>query len=174
MSAELMRKYADIIAEQEQLSEAEQLNEMIGPVIGLISRAAPQLINAWRVAAPAAAKGVQAVGRGAAAATKAAGPAVKAGAEVAAKNAPAIAVGYEVISTMEDIKNSVGKAADEVFNDPTSVVNAIRKYAGDIAGGLAQGSLLSLAQAAVKFALPLGVVLAILYGGKKLIDKVLG
>lgn len=41
MSAELMRKYADIIAEQEQLSEAEQLNEMIGPVIGLISRAAP-------------------------------------------------------------------------------------------------------------------------------------
>lgn len=155
------------------LTEAEQLNEMVGALFGLIGRAAPALLNAWKTVGPAAAKGAQAVGQAAAKGATAAGPAVRAGAEIAAKNAPAIAVGYEVVDTLHSIKSSVGQAADAVFKDPTSVVNSVRKYAGDIAGGLAQGTMMSLATAAVKFALPLGVVLAILYGGKKLIDKVI-
>jgi hypothetical protein len=153
------------------LVETEQLNEWILPAI---ARVGPLLAKAWNASAPAGKAVGKAVGQAAGKAATAAGPAVRAGTEIAAKNAIPIAVGYEIYDYLDSFKNKLGKAADAVFDDPNSLINELGKYAHGITSGLAQGSLMSLAGAAVKLALPLGVVLAILYGGKKLIDKVVG
>jgi hypothetical protein len=149
------------------LVETEQLNEWILPAL---ARVGPLLAKAWNTVMPAGKAAAGAAGRAAGAAAPvlgkaatAAGPAVRAGAEIAAKNAVPLALGYEVYDYLNSFKNKLGKAADAVFDDPNSLISELGKYAHGITGGLANGSLMSLAGAAVKMALPLGVVLAILY-----------
>jgi hypothetical protein len=82
-----------------------------------------------------------------------AAPVAKSGVEIAAKNAGRIGVGlgaYEVGSSVsdiaKDIANKVGTAIDEK-------------------------TILELAAVAFKFSIPVGIVLAVLYGGKKAIDS---
>ena len=137
-------------------------NPIVAGLGALLTRAAPALLKTWNAAKAAA----PSVARGA-------GAAAKGGTKIVAKNAPSIAGGYAIYDMYNTAKEKLGKAADEVFDDPNSLVSALKNYAGDIASKINQGNLLALAQAATTFALPLGVVLAIIYGGKKLIDKVL-
>ena len=58
----------------------------------------------------------------------------------------------------------------EVYNDVTGAAGALTKALGK---AVDEKTILELAQAAVKYALPIGIIIALLYGGKKLIDKVM-
>jgi hypothetical protein len=125
----------------------QQLDEMI-----------PLLAAGARLFMAMAPKIAQVVGKagqaGARGAVRGAGQATRAGAEIAAKNAGQIGMGaaaYEIGSSVadivKDITAKVGTAVDEK-------------------------TVLELAQLAFKYAIPAGIVLAIMYGGKKAIDAI--
>ena len=64
----------------------------------------------------------------------------------------------------------LGTGVGEVYNDIGGAAAAITKAVGSAVDGKTIGDL---AAAAVKYAIPIGLLLALLYGGKKLIDTVL-
>lgn len=125
------------------LKEKQQLDEMI-----------PLLAAGARLFMAAAPKIAQVIGRAGQASARGAGQVAKSGAEIAAKNAGQIGLGtaaYEIGSSIpdivKDITAKVGTAVDEK-------------------------TILELATIAFKYAIPAGIVLAILYGGKKAIDSI--
>ena len=120
----------------------QQLNE-IAPLLALGARL-------FMASAP---KIAQVFGKVGQAGARGVGQAAKAGAGIAAKNAGQIGIGagaYEIGSSVadivKDITTKVGAAVDEK-------------------------TIFDLATLAFKYAIPAGIVLAILYGGKKAIDS---
>ena len=163
-----MRKNAGI-------HEDEQLNEFIGPAIAagarllmpLLSRVGPAL---GRMASTAGKAGVQAAGKGAQAAGQAAGQVARAGTEIAAKNAIPIGIGAGAYQAITDIADSMVGGVGQVYRDIGLAADAITKAVGS---AIDEKTIVELAGAAVKYAIPIGILLAVLYGGKKLIDKAL-
>ena len=125
-----------------ELTDEQKLNEF-GPLLAAGARL-------FMAAAP---KIAQVFGKVGQAGARGVGQAAKAGAGIAAKNAGQIGVGvgaYEIGSSVadivKDITAKVGAAVDEK-------------------------TIFDLATLAFKYAIPAGIVLAILYGGKKAIDS---
>ena len=125
-----------------ELTDEQQLNE-IAPLLALGARL-------FMASAP---KIAQVFGKVGQAGARGVGQAAKAGAGIAAKNAGQIGIGagaYEIGSSVadivKDITTKVGAAVDEK-------------------------TIFDLATLAFKYAIPAGIVLAILYGGKKAIDS---
>jgi hypothetical protein len=59
-------------------------------------------------------------------------------------------------------------AAGKVFKSTSDAMDAIKQYAGDKLKDIGS-ALPQLADMAVKYALPIGIIIAIIYGGSKLI-----
>ena len=125
-----------------ELTDEQKLNEI-----------APLLAIGARLFMAAAPKIAQVFGKVGQAGARGVGQAAKAGAGIAAKNAGQIGIGagaYEIGSSVadivKDITTKVGAAVDEK-------------------------TIFDLATLAFKYAIPAGIVLAILYGGKKAIDS---
>ena len=124
------------------LKEKQQLDEF-----------APLLAAGARLFMAAAPKIAQVVGRAGRAGAQGAGQAAKTGAEIAAKNAGQIGLGagaYEIGSSVADIAKDITAKVGQAVDEKT---------------------VLELATLAFKYAIPVGIVLAILYGGKKAIDS---
>jgi len=167
----------------------DQVQEFIAPLIAAGARGLMALgpvlartIAAGRAAAPAVGQAVGSAAKTAATgvgnAAKAAAPAVgqvaKGAADVAAKNAVPIASGMAIWDAYDTVKKQLfggdENKAGEVFHDPESLMARIKELAGGAISGA--GSMLpSLVEMAIKYALPIGIVLAVIYGGKKLIDS---
>ena len=125
-----------------ELTKEQQLNEF-----------APLLAAGARLVIALAPKIAQVLKNTGKATAKAAAPVAKSGAEVAAKNAGQIGVGlgaYEIGSSVADIAKDITAKVGTALEEQT---------------------VMELAQVAFKFAIPAGIVLAILYGGKKVIDS---
>lgn len=161
-----------------ELTKEEQIDE-IAPLVGagiaagartlvpLLSKIGPALgrmaSSAGKAAAPVAQKGAQA-------AAQTAGQATRAGAEIAAKNAVPIGIGAGAYSAITDLAQGITGGVGEVYGDVKSAAAAIGGKLGD---AVDNNTIMALAAAAVKYALPIGILLALVYGGKKLIDKVM-
>ena len=154
-----------------EISNREQVNEFIGPLITGLARVAPVIGRMFAGGAGAAAR---AAGTAARAAAPAAGAVAKGGAEIAAKNAVPLASGAAIWDAYKSVKDQFfggnDSAAGEVFKDTNSVIDAVKKYGGQAVQSMS-AQLPAIADMAVKYALPIGIVIALLYGGKKLIDK---
>ena len=163
----------------------DQVQEFIVPLARGLMALGPVLARtfaAGRAAAPAVGKAVgsaattvaKGVGNVAKAAAPAAGQVAKGAADVAAKNAVPIASGAAIWDAYDTVKQKLfggdeGKAG-EVFHDSESLMAKIKELAGGAISNA--GSMLpSLVEMAIKYALPIGIVLAVIYGGKKLIDS---
>jgi hypothetical protein len=147
----------------------------LGPVLARTMAAgraaAPAVGKAVGSAATTAAKGV---GNVAKATAPVAGQVAKGAADVAAKNAVPIAGGMAIWDAYDTVKKSLfggnEAAAGEVFHDSESLMAKIKELAGGAMSNV--GSMLpTLVDMAIKYALPIGIVLAVIYGGKKLIDS---
>jgi hypothetical protein len=158
----------------------------IGPALGRMASSAKAVIvpaaekgaqvagqaakTAMTGAGQAAKVGADAVATGAKGAIQGAGQAAKAGAEVVAKNAIPIATGAGIYSAITDLANGLMGGVGQVYNDVGDAAKAITEKIGN---SVDNNTLGQLAQAAVKYAIPIGILLAVLYGGKKILDKVL-
>jgi hypothetical protein len=125
-----------------ELTKEEQLNEL-----------APALAAGARLVIAMAPKIAQVLKSTGKVTAKATAPVAKSGAEIAAKNADKIGIGlgaYEIGSSAADIAKAITAKVGTALEEKT---------------------IMELAQVAFKFAIPAGIVLAILYGGKKVIDS---
>ena len=114
---------------------------------------APLLAAGARLFMAAAPKIAQVLGRAGQAGARGAGQAARAGTEIAAKNAGKIGMGagaYEIGSSVADIAKDIAAKVGTAIDEKT---------------------LLELSALAFKYAIPAGIVLAVLYGGKKAIDS---
>ena len=165
------------------IHEDEQLNEFIGPALAAGARALMPLLSkigpaigrmagqGAQVAGQAAKSAAPVVGQAAKQGAQVVGQVAKQGAEIAAKNAVPIGVGVGAYQGITDLAQSLGTGVGEVYHDIGSAAEAITKAVGTAVDGKTIGDL---ASAAVKYAIPIGLLLALLYGGKKLIDAILG
>jgi hypothetical protein len=151
----------------------EQLNE-VGPAIAvgarllmpMLSRIGPAL---GRAAASAGKAGADATGKAAAGVGRGTVELGKSAAQSAAKNAVPIGIGAGAYQAITDVATGLVGGVGEVYNDAGTAASALAKMVGN---SLDQVTIESLASAAVKYAIPIGILIAVLYGGKKLIDKV--
>ena len=145
----------------------EELDEF-APLIGA------GLVAGARALIPLLSRVGPAIGRMASQGTKAIAPAAgavaKGGAEIAAKNAVPLGIGAGAYQAITDVADSFVGGVGEVYKDVGSAITAITKAVGD---GIDQKTIMELAASAVKYSIPIGILLALLYGGKKLIDKAL-
>jgi len=158
-----------------EVTKEEQLNEF-APLIAAgarliipaLARVGPILgrwaATAGRAGAEVAGKAATGVGRGAADVAKSA-------AQSAAQNAGKIGVGAGAYQAITDVANSAVGGVGQIYNDVGGATSAIAQAVGN---ALDSGAITELAKAAVKYAIPVGILLALLYGGKKLLDKVMG
>ena len=147
---------------REATKEDEQLDE-IAPLVGA------GLAAGARALIPLLARVGPALGRMASGAGQAAGQAAKSGAEIAAKNAVPIGIGAGAYSAITDLADKTAGGVGTVYNDVKSASSALGEKLGN---AVDNNTLMQLATAAVKYALPIGVVIALLYGGKKLYDAI--
>jgi len=156
-----MKKLAGINTDDEQLDE-------FAPLIGA------GLVAGARALLPLLSRVGPAIGRMASQGTKAIAPAAgavaKQGAEIAAKNAVPLGIGAGAYQAITDVADSLVGGVGEVYKDVGSAITAITKAVGD---AIDQKTIMELAASAVKYSIPIGILLALLYGGKKLIDKAL-
>ena len=151
----------------------EQLNE-VGPAIAvgarllmpMLSRIGPAL---GRAAASAGKAGADATGKAAAGVGRGTVELGKSAAQSAATNAVPIGIGAGAYQAITDVATGLVGGVGEVYNDAGTAASALAKMVGN---SLDQATIESLASAAVKYAIPIGILIAVLYGGKKLIDKV--
>lgn len=156
------------------LKEREQIEE-IAPLIAAGARALiPLLAKVGPKLGQMVARGGQAaapvVKKGAEVAAKGAGQAIKQGAEIAAKNAAPIGVGAGAYTAITDIAQKLVGGVGKVYNDTAGAASDI---ASKIGNAVDEKTILELATLAVKYALPVGIVIALLYGGKKVIDQIM-
>ena len=114
---------------------------------------APLLAAGARLFMAAAPKIAQVAGKAGQAGARGVGQAARAGTEIAAKNAGQIGMGagaYEIGSSVADIAKDI---------------------AAKVGTALDESTIFDLAALAFKYTIPAGIVLAILYGGKKAIDS---
>jgi hypothetical protein len=88
----------------------------------------------------------------------------------AAQNAGQIGVGVGAYQAITDVADKMVGGVGEVYRDVGKAAGAIAQAVGDAIDGK---TIAELASAAVKYAIPVGILLAVLYGGKKLIDQVM-
>jgi mono/diheme cytochrome c family protein len=125
-----------------KLTDEQKLNEFV-----------PLLLAGARLFMAAAPKIAQVLGKVGQAGARGVGQAAKAGAEIAAKNAGQIGRGagaYEIGSSVADI---------------------VKEITAKVGAAVDEKTIFDLATLAFKYAIPAGIVLAILYGGKKAIDS---
>ena len=158
----------------EALDETSQLNEIApliaagariaGPMIGKIAQALGRgASTAGKATADAAGKAAAGVGRGVADVSKEVGKA-------AVANAPAVGVGVGAYEIAKQMADKMPDAVNQVYSDVGQTAKAVTSVVGDALGS---ATVMDVAGAAVKYAIPAGLLLAVLYGGKKLIDKVM-
>jgi hypothetical protein len=71
---------------------------------------------------------------------------------------------------MQSVPKQVASGLEQVYTDTKSAAGVLTQILGKALDGITIGKI---AKYAVEYAVPLVTVIAILYGGKKLIDKVL-
>jgi hypothetical protein len=156
------------------MSKEEQLNE-IAPLLAagaravmpLLSRVGPAL---GRMAQGAGKTGAQVAGKTAAGIGRGTADVAKSAAQSAAQNAGQIGLGVGAYQAITDVADKMVGGVGEVYRDVGQAAGAITQAVGDAIDGK---TLAELAGAAVKYAIPVGILLAVLYGGKKLIDQVM-
>lgn len=140
----------------------EQLNEFAW-VLPLLARLGPALATAGRAIASKTPGAMTATGRAAAPVAGA-----------VARQSPAIAGGAAIYDLYSTVKEKLGlndKTANQTFSDEDSLMNTIKKFLGPM-GGQAENALRAIADFAIKNALPLAVIIGLLYGGKQLLNMV--
>lgn len=85
---------------------------------------------------------------------------------VVRKTAVPVFTGYSILNLTKDLSSGAG----EVYSDAKEAAADLAQKVGE---GVSGKTIFEIAEIAVKFALPIGIVLAILYGGKKLLDRLL-
>lgn len=146
-------------------SLTEQELQELAPLIPAIAAGARFVLPHLSKLGPLLGKAAQGTGKVAA---KTAGQVAKGGAEIAAKNAPAIGAGAGIYSVADEIGKAVPRGVDKVYSDVKTAASDITAIVGKTLG---EKSILDLATTAVKYSIPLAVLLAVLYGGKKAIDS---
>jgi len=130
------------------------------PKIGNMAKKVPKVVgNVTKQAAPAVKQVAPVVGNVA-----------KQGVEIVAKNAGVIGTGAGVYAALTTIADGLVGGVGEVYDDVKDATTALTDKIGDALDG---ASIAELAASAVKYSIPIGIVLAMLYGGKKIIDKVI-
>jgi len=163
-------------ADDNKLSE-DQLNEFafLAPALAagartllpLLSRVGPAL---GRMASTAGKAGAQVAGKAATGIGKGAVELGKSAVQSTAQNAGKVGLGAGIYSMADEIGKSIPQGLNKVYTDATSAASALTTILGNAVDGKTIGDL---AAAAAKYAIPLGMLLAVLYGGKKLIDQVM-
>jgi len=160
-----------------ELTKEDQLNEFafLAPALAagarallpLLSRAGPAL---GRMASTAGKAGAEVVGKAATGIGKGAVELGKSAVQSTAQNAGKVGLGAGIYSMADEIGKSIPQGLNKVYTDATSAASALTTILGNAVDGKTIGDL---AAAAAKYAIPLGILLAVLYGGKKLIDQVM-
>jgi hypothetical protein len=160
-----------------ELTKEDQLNEFafLAPALAagartllpLLSRVGPAL---GRMASTAGKAGAQVAGKAATGIGKGALELGKSAAQSTAQNAGKVGLGAGIYSMADEIGKSIPQGLNKVYTDATSAASALTTILGNAVDGKTIGDL---AAAAAKYAIPLGMLLAVLYGGKKLIDQVM-
>jgi hypothetical protein len=157
-----------------ELTKEEQLNE-VAPLLAagaraimpLLAKVGPKLgqmaSGAGKAGAEVAGKTATGIGRGTVDVAKSA-------AGSAAQNAGQIGVGVGAYQAITDVADKMVGGVGEVYRDVGKAAGAIAQSVGDAIDGK---TIAELASAAVKYSIPIGIILAVLYGGKKLIDQVM-
>jgi hypothetical protein len=157
-----------------EMTEEEQLHE-IAPLVAagaraimpLLSKIGPTLgqmaSSAGRAGAGVAGKTATGIGRGAVDVAKSA-------AQSAAQNAGKVGLGAGAYAAITDIADKMAGGVGQVYNDVSKATIAIAQAVGN---AVDEKTIAELAGTAVKYSIPIGIMLAVLYGGKKLIDQVM-
>ena len=157
-----------------ELTKEEQLNEF-APLIAAgarlilpaLARVGP-ILGRW--AATAGKAGAEVAGKTATGVGRGAADVAKSAAQSAAQNAGKIGVGAGAYQAITDVANSAVGGVGQVYHDVGSATSAIVQAVGN---SIDKATIAELAMAAVKYAIPVGILLALLYGGKKLLDQVM-
>jgi len=157
-----------------ELTKEDQLNE-VAPllaagaraIIPLLSKVGPKL---GQMASGAGKAGAEVVGKTATGIGRGTVDVAKSAAQSAAQNAGKVGVGVGAYQAITDVADSVIGGVGEVYRDAGKAAGAIAQAVGDAVDGK---TIAELAGAAVKYSIPIGILLAVLYGGKKLIDQVM-
>ena len=154
-----------------EMSKEEQLNE-IAPLLAAGARAVIPLLAKVgpKLGQMASGAGKAVTGKTAAGIGRGTADVAKSAAQSAAQNADKIGVGLGAYQAITDVANSTMGGVGEVYRDAGQAASAIAQAVG---GAIDGKTIAELAGAAVKYAIPIGILLAVLYGGKKLIDQVM-
>ncbi len=126
----------------------------VGPALGRMASGAGKAVTGKTAAD---------IGRGTADVAKSA-------AQSAAQNADKIGIGLGAYQAITDVANNTMGGVGEVYRDVGKAAGAITQSVGNAIDGK---TIAELASTAVKYSIPIGIILAVLYGGKKLIDQVM-
>ena len=168
-----------------EMTKEQQLNE-IAPLLAAGARALMPLLSKigpklGQMASTAGKAGAEVAGKAASSTAKVAGNAAtgigrgtadvaKSAAQSAAQNAGKIGLGIGAYQAITDVANGVMGGIGEVYHDAGAAAGAIAQAVGNAVDGK---TIAELAAVAAKYAIPIGILLAVVYGGKKLIDKVM-
>jgi hypothetical protein len=163
-------------ADDNKLSE-DQLNEFafLAPALAagarallpLLSRAGPAL---GRMASTAGKAGAEVAGKAATGIGKGTVELGKSAAQSTAQNAGKVGLGAGIYSIADEIGKSIPQGMNKVYTDTKQATEALTSILGNALDGKTIGEL---GMAAAKYAIPLGLLLAAVYGGKKIIDQVM-
>jgi len=141
-------------------------------IIGLAGKGAGAVGNAAKSAGQAAVKAAP----GAAKATaQGAGTLAKGVGRSVANNPGKYAIGgagaygYSQLPSMDDVQGAIANAGDAITNAPGDIASALGDKLSAMVPNLDQ-----IGQVAAKYALPVGLVIAAIWGGSKLIGKLFG
>jgi hypothetical protein len=154
----------DAMGGEDQLNEvAPLLAAGARAIMPLLARVGPAL---GRMASGASKSGAEVAGKAATGIGRSTADVAKS----AAQNADKIGIGLGAYQAITDIANSTMGGVGEVYRDAGQAAAAIAQAVGNAIDGK---TVAELAATAVKYAIPIGILLAVLYGGKKLIDQVM-
>jgi hypothetical protein len=154
-----------------ELTKEEQLNE-IAPLLAAGARAVIPLLSKVGPALGRMASGAgkAVTGKTAAGIGRGTADVAKSAAQSAAQNADKIGIGLGAYQAITDVANNTMGGVGEVYRDVGKAAGAITQSVGNAIDGK---TIAELASTAVKYSIPIGIILAVLYGGKKLIDQVM-
>jgi hypothetical protein len=160
-----------------ELTKEDQLNEFafLAPALAagarallpLLSRAGPAL---GRMASTAGKAGAEVAGKAATGIGKGTVELGKSAAQSTAQNAGKVGLGAGIYSIADEIGKSIPQGMNKVYTDTKQATDALTSILGNAIDGKTIGEL---GMAAAKYAIPLGLLLAAVYGGKKIIDQVM-
>jgi len=160
-----------------ELTKEDQLNEFafLAPALAagarallpLLSRAGPAL---GRMASTAGKAGAEVAGKAATGIGKGTVELGKSAAQSTAQNAGKVGLGAGIYSIADEIGKSIPQGMNKVYTDTKQATEALTGILGNALDGKTIGEL---GMAAAKYAIPLGLLLAAVYGGKKIIDQVM-